>query len=91
MAQALNSLGNTVRGVSLHLLQQAVTACILYRAYFAAETWWPGRSRTARTPTRTLRPVEPSGVPAERLATFAISVRLPIRPIELLPARSVSN
>jgi ribonuclease HI len=91
VAQALKSLGNTVRGVSPHLLRQAVTACVLRRAYFAAETWWPGRTRTAKTNTRTLRPVEPSGVPAERLATFVASVGPPTRPVGPPPARSVSN
>src|SRR5438045_8264643 len=32
-------------GVSLKLLQQAVTACVLKKGYYAAETWWPGRFR----------------------------------------------
>ena len=44
-ANALRSLGNTVRGVRLHLLQQAVTACVFHKAYYGAETWWPGRIR----------------------------------------------
>ena len=45
VANALRSLGNTVRGVKPHLLQQAVTACVLHKAYYGAETWWPGRMR----------------------------------------------
>jgi hypothetical protein len=27
------------------LLRQAVTACVLRKAYYGAETWWPGRTR----------------------------------------------
>jgi Reverse transcriptase (RNA-dependent DNA polymerase)/Endonuclease-reverse transcriptase len=49
VAGALRSLGNTVRGVPAHLLQQVVKACVLRRAYFGAETWWPGRTRPGRT------------------------------------------
>src|SRR5438045_9368663 len=30
-------------GVSLKLLQQAITACVLKKGYYVAETWWPGR------------------------------------------------
>ena len=45
VANALRSLGNTVRGVPPHLLQQAVQACVLRKAYYGAETWWPGRTR----------------------------------------------
>ena len=26
-------------------MRQAVVACILWKAYFSAETWWPGRTR----------------------------------------------
>ena len=63
VAQALKSLGNTVRGVPPHLLRQAVTACVIRRAYFAAETWWPGRLRTARPFTRSVRFVEPTATP----------------------------
>jgi hypothetical protein len=39
IARALQSLGNTVRGVPPQLLQQVVTACVLRRAYYASETW----------------------------------------------------
>ena len=45
VANALRSLGNTVRGVPPHLLQQAVKACVHPKAYYGAETWWPGRTR----------------------------------------------
>ena len=38
-ARAFFSLGNTLRGVSASLIHQAVTACVLPIAYFAAETW----------------------------------------------------
>lgn len=44
-ARALSSLGNTLRGVSPTLTRQAIEACVLSVAYFAAETWWPGRKR----------------------------------------------
>ncbi|KAF7139722.1 hypothetical protein CNMCM5793_007559 [Aspergillus hiratsukae] len=45
VANALRSLANTVRGVQPHLMQQAVTACVLRKVYYGAETWWPGRFR----------------------------------------------
>jgi ribonuclease HI len=45
VANALRGLGNTVRGIKPYLMRQAVTACVLPKAYFGAETWWPGRSR----------------------------------------------
>ena len=45
ISQALRSFSNTVRGVPPHLMRQAVVACVLPVAYFAAETWWPGRIR----------------------------------------------
>jgi hypothetical protein len=45
VANALRSLGNTVRGVPPRLLQQVVSACVLRKAYYGAETWWPGRTR----------------------------------------------
>ncbi|EDO02463.1 hypothetical protein SS1G_04939 [Sclerotinia sclerotiorum 1980 UF-70] len=45
MAKALKSLGNTTRGVPANLLRQAAEACVLKKAYYGAETWWPGRSR----------------------------------------------
>lgn len=43
-ARALQGISKTVHGVSPHLLQKAVTAVALRVGYFAAETWWPGRS-----------------------------------------------
>lgn len=46
VASALRSLGKTTRGVPPISLQRAVTACVLKKCYYAAETWWPGRSRT---------------------------------------------
>ena len=51
VSKALVSLGNTVRGVPPKLLQKAVIACVLPVAYFAAETWWPGRTRTKGSTT----------------------------------------
>jgi hypothetical protein len=51
VAAALSSLGNTVRGVQPFLLYQVVTACVLCRAYYGAETWWPGRTRPSRAST----------------------------------------
>jgi ribonuclease HI len=47
VGNALKSLGKTTRGVSPILVQRAVTACVLKKAYFAAETWWPGRARAS--------------------------------------------
>jgi ribonuclease HI len=49
IANALRSLGKTTRGIPPIFLRQAATACVLKKAYFAAETWWPGRTRAART------------------------------------------
>jgi hypothetical protein len=49
VGNALRSLGKTTRGVSPILLQQVVTACVLRVCYFAAESWWPGRSYTRGT------------------------------------------
>lgn len=51
VANALRSLGNTVRGIPPYLLHQATTACVLRKAYYGAETWWPGRARTIPTYT----------------------------------------
>jgi hypothetical protein len=48
VGNALRSLGKTTRGVPPIFLQRAVTACVLKKGYFAAETWWPGRTRTVR-------------------------------------------
>jgi ribonuclease HI len=48
VAQAIRSLNNTVRGVSPYLLRQVIIACVLRKAYFGAETWWPGRTRPSR-------------------------------------------
>lgn len=45
ISNAMASLGNTARGVPPNLLRQAAVACVLPVAYYAAETWWPGRSR----------------------------------------------
>ncbi|KAJ6033763.1 reverse transcriptase [Penicillium canescens] len=45
VANALRGLGNTVWGIKPYLMRQAVTACVLRKAYFGAEIWWPGRSR----------------------------------------------
>ena len=48
VSNALKSLGNTERGVPASLIRQAVTSCVLPIAYYAAETWWPGRARPGR-------------------------------------------
>jgi hypothetical protein len=45
-SNALRSLGKTTRGVPLIFLQRAVKACVLKKGYFAAKTWWPGRTKT---------------------------------------------
>ncbi|TVY89104.1 hypothetical protein LAWI1_G004647 [Lachnellula willkommii] len=45
VGKPLRSLGKTTRGVPPIFLQRAVTACVLKKCYFAAETWWPGRAR----------------------------------------------
>jgi hypothetical protein len=47
VSKALSSLGKTTRGVPPIFLQRAVKACVLKKGYFAAENWWPGRSRTS--------------------------------------------
>jgi hypothetical protein len=49
VANALRSLGNTVRGVQPQLLQRVTAACVLRKAYFGSETWWPGRTRPGST------------------------------------------
>jgi hypothetical protein len=38
IAGALRSLGNTVHGMKPYLLQQAISACVLLKAYFGAES-----------------------------------------------------
>jgi hypothetical protein len=48
VGNALRSLGKTTRGVPPIFLQRAVTAYVLKKGYFVAETWWPGRTRTVR-------------------------------------------
>jgi hypothetical protein len=45
VSNALRSLGKTTRNIPPIFLQRAVKACVLKKGYFAAETWWPGRSR----------------------------------------------
>lgn len=45
VSHALSPLGNTVRGVPPHLVRTSALACVLPIAYYASETWWPGRSR----------------------------------------------
>lgn len=51
VANALRSLGNTIRGVKPHLLQQAASACVLHKTYYGAETWWPGCIRPGASQT----------------------------------------
>jgi Reverse transcriptase (RNA-dependent DNA polymerase) len=41
----IKSLGNTVRGTTSVLLRQVVQACILPVLIYAAEAWWPGKTR----------------------------------------------
>ena len=57
IASALRSLGNTVHGMRPHLLQQAISACVLRKAYFGAETWWPGRTRPRSRPQADTPPI----------------------------------
>src|SRR5438045_188258 len=40
----LHSLGKTTCRVPLIFLQQAIIACVLKKGYYAAETWWPGKT-----------------------------------------------
>lgn len=46
VANALRCLGNTARGLPPRLSRQAVISCVLPIAHFAAETWWPGKTRS---------------------------------------------
>jgi ribonuclease HI len=55
VGNALKSLGNTARGVPAWHLQRAVTACVLKKCYFAAETWWPGKERKDGTSNQVLK------------------------------------
>ncbi|EED17290.1 hypothetical protein TSTA_111340 [Talaromyces stipitatus ATCC 10500] len=57
IASALRSLGNMVHGMRPHLLQQAILACILRKAYFGAETWWPGRTHPRSRPQADTLPI----------------------------------
>ncbi|EED11470.1 polymerase, putative [Talaromyces stipitatus ATCC 10500] len=57
IASALRSLGNTVHGMRPHLLQQAISACVLRKVYFGAETWWPGRTRFRSRPQADTPPI----------------------------------
>lgn len=50
MANALRFLGNTIRDVQPYLLEQAAKVYILHKAYYNAETWWPGRTRPQPPP-----------------------------------------
>lgn len=45
VAHALRFLGNTTRGIPPRLARQAIVACVLPIANFAAESWWPGKER----------------------------------------------
>ncbi|POS81980.1 hypothetical protein EPUL_005806, partial [Erysiphe pulchra] len=45
VAHALRYLGNTARGIPPRLARQAIIACVLPIAHFAAESWWPGKKR----------------------------------------------
>ena len=44
-AAHIKSLSNTVRRARPSLLRQAVHACVLPILLYAAEAWWPGKSR----------------------------------------------
>ena len=46
VANALRCLGNTSRGTRPYLSRKAINACVMPIAYFGAETWWPGKTRT---------------------------------------------
>lgn len=50
VANALRSLGNTVRGPSAELLRSVAIACVHNKALFAAETWFPGTTRPGARP-----------------------------------------
>jgi hypothetical protein len=39
-------------------MQQAVTACVLRKVYYSAETWWPGRTRPGTRKDRILNLVQ---------------------------------
>jgi hypothetical protein len=45
VTNALKSLGKMTCRVPPLLLQQAIMACVLKKGYFAAKTWWPGRTQ----------------------------------------------
>jgi hypothetical protein len=47
-----------VRGVNSYLMQQAITACVLRKVYYGAETWWPGRTRPGFRKDRVLNLVQ---------------------------------
>jgi hypothetical protein len=41
---------NTTRRVAPCLLRQAAVASAIRKAYFGAETWWPGRTKPSKNP-----------------------------------------
>lgn len=45
VCNALSCMGNTSRGISSNILCRDAVAYVLLIAYYAAETWWPGRKR----------------------------------------------
>jgi hypothetical protein len=55
VGNALCSLGKTTCGVPSIFLQRAVNACVLKKGYYAAETWWPGRTKTVHKGRTTKR------------------------------------
>jgi ribonuclease HI len=48
VAMSIKALGNTVRGITPALLRQAIQACVLPVLTYAAEAWWPSRSRVKK-------------------------------------------
>ncbi|KAI1003873.1 hypothetical protein K3495_g4334 [Podosphaera aphanis] len=55
VARAIRCFGNTISEVPPHLSRQAVAVCVLPIAHFAAETWWPGRTRKKGRKTVSIR------------------------------------
>jgi len=77
VASAIRSLGKTTRGVPPILLQRVVTACVLKKGYYAAETWWPGRYKTT-TSKRASNQVEMHIRLLERVTLASARAILPV-------------
>jgi ribonuclease HI len=48
IANGIRTLGTLANGPSPKLMTQAIKACVLPIAYYAAEAWWPSRTRTQK-------------------------------------------